>query len=43
MKASKEFRLAIALMRLLGAGKDIKALNRYMDLRIARERGAVAS
>ena len=40
MKASKEFRLAMSLMQFIGAGKDLKALNRYMDLRIEQESSA---
>jgi hypothetical protein len=37
MKVSKEFRLAMALMRLVGAGKELQALDRYMDMRIEGE------
>jgi len=37
MKASKEFRFAMALMRLVGAGNDLRVLQSYMDMRIARE------
>jgi hypothetical protein len=39
MQASKEFRLAQALMRLVGAGKDLQVLQTYMNMRINRERG----
>ncbi len=39
MKASKEFQMALALMRLVGAGKDLHILQTYMDMRIARENG----
>lgn len=39
MKASREFRLAQALMRLVGAGKDLQVLQTYLDMRIAREHG----
>ena len=43
MKASKEFQMALSVMRLIGAGKDLKALVTYMDTRIAQECSARAA
>ena len=40
MKDSKEFRMAMALMRIIGGGKQLKLINAYMESRIEEERGA---
>jgi hypothetical protein len=37
MKASKEFRMAMAVMRFMGASKEMKILTTYLDRRIAAE------
>ena len=39
MKASKEFRMAQALMRMMGAGRELKMLSAYLDMKIAEEQG----
>jgi hypothetical protein len=39
LKDSREFRLAQALMRLIGASEELKAMDAYMDQRITDERG----
>ena len=39
MKNSKELRMAQSLMRLVGAGKELKLMNAYLDLRIQEESG----
>ncbi len=46
MKASSEFRIAQALMRLIGASEELKAMRAYIDMKISEEqppisRGAV--
>lgn len=38
LKASKEFRMAQGLMRMIGASEDLKAVQAYMDMRIREER-----
>lgn len=38
MRASKEFRMAQALMRVIGAGEELQAMCAYMDMRIEQER-----
>ena len=38
LKASSEFRIAQALMRLIGASEELKAMRAYMDMKIAEER-----
>ena len=40
MKESKEFRMAMALMRIIGGGKQLKLINAYTESRIEEERGA---
>ena len=43
MKRSREFRMAQSVMRLVGAGRELKILNAYLDRRIeeeARDQGA---
>ena len=37
MKNSRELRMAQSLMRLVGAGKELKLMNAYLDLRIEQE------
>ena len=37
MKKSKEFRMAQSIMRLIGAGKELKVLTTYLDMKIAEE------
>ncbi len=37
MKKSKEFRMAQSIMRLMGAGKELKVLTTYLDMKIAEE------
>ena len=39
LKASKEFRMAQALMRMMGAGRDFRLLSAYLDMKIAEEQG----
>lgn len=39
MKNSREFRMAQSVMRLMGAGKELKMLTTYLDMRIAEEQG----
>lgn len=43
MRKSREVRMAQALMRLIGAAEEIKAMNAYFDLRIAEEERANAA
>lgn len=38
LKASKEFRMAQAVMRMMGASRELKALSAYLDMKIAEER-----
>lgn len=38
LKASSEFRLVQAVMRIIGASEDLKAVNTYMDMKVAEER-----
>lgn len=40
LKRSKEFRMAQALLRLVGAAGELKALTAYMDMKIAEEQGS---
>jgi len=37
MKRSKEFRMAQSIMRLVGAGRELKIMNAYLDRRIQEE------
>ena len=37
MKRSKEFRMAQSVMRLVGAGRELKVMNAYLDRRIREE------
>jgi hypothetical protein len=37
MKRSKEFRMAQSVMRLVGAGRELKIMNAYLDQRIQEE------
>jgi len=39
MKRSKEFRMAQSVMRLVGAGRELKIMNAYLDRRIQEESG----
>lgn len=39
MKASSEFRMAQSLMRLFGAGSELRLLSTYLDMKIAEEEG----
>lgn len=39
MKASREFRMAQSMMRMLGAGKELKLLAAYLDMKVAEEEG----
>jgi hypothetical protein len=39
LRNSKEFRMALAVMRMVGGGSHMAALNQYLDTRIAEERG----
>ena len=39
LRNSKEFRMVLAVMRMVGGGRHMAALNRYFDARIAEERG----
>jgi len=38
LKASKEFRLAQALMRMVGASEDLNAVRTYLDMKIGEEK-----
>ena len=38
MKRSKEFRMAQAVMRMIGAGKELKLMTAYLDMKIEEER-----
>lgn len=40
MKASSEFRMAQAVMRLMGFGRELEALTTYLDMRIEEEQRA---
>ncbi len=39
MKASKEFRMAQAVMRMMGAGRELRMLSAYLDRKIEEEQG----
>ena len=39
MRRSKEFRMAQSIMRLVGAGRELKIMNAYLDRRIREESG----
>jgi hypothetical protein len=40
LKASSHFRLAKALMRFVGAGEELKAMDTYLEMKIAEEERA---
>ncbi len=41
LKASSEFRIAQALMRLIGASEELKAMRAYIDMKISEEQQSV--
>ena len=43
LKASNEFRLAQALMRIIGASEDLKAVRAYLDMKIQEENAALTT
>ena len=43
MKSSREFRLAMAVMRMIGASTEVRVLRNFLDLKIAEEQEAAAS